>query len=572
MTRQRSEPSGNETLELREVAAAVRGRKWLVVAVTVLVAGLAGLYSYTRVPTYESKTEMLVRPILTNPLETNPQDSLSLQTEMRLVTSAAVADVARRSLGPRYSVTDLLKRVSVESPADTQIIEITFRDSDPRWAQRGARAFAEAYLQFKSQQASSQVARYTATLSTQLTKLQEEIRLVNRKILALSEKISAVGPGSAAPADLLGQRDAFLQRRGTLETSRQTLETQLTTLTTLSNDPGQIIQPALLPRSPSSPKHQLDLALGILVGLAAGVAIAWARERVADRIQGRTALEHSLGAPVLGVIPRSPTARGQGSRVVTLDQPRSRSAEAYRTLRTNLVALGGKRPPKSILITSAWMGEGKSTTAANLATVLAQIGKEVVLISADLRFPRVHTFFDIPNDQGLGQVLQGELPLAEALWDSPVANLRILPSGPSSEIVEPVELLQSDRMRRVLAECGRADFVLLDGPPVSGVADSLVLAAMVDGVLFVADARGGEREAVVQSRYQLEQVGGHLLGGVLNGLVGPKRTNSYLPPETRRGGFLSRILLTEQNGNGRNGSRDRSSRTGASEPDPAPRR
>ena len=518
------------TFDLRDVLATARRRKWVVAAVTLCIANLAAFYSFTRVPVYTSQARVLVRPILTSPFQGNPLQQLSLQTEMQLVASSAVANVVKQQMDSPLDVQALLRHVSVTAPENTQILDISYSDPDPATAQKGAQAFADAYLEFKRRQALGSITEYTTTLQPQIQSLDQEITTLNQRISRLPQ-------GTPAWMDTLNRRDA-------LTASRLALQTQFATLSTLSVDPGEIIQPGQLPASPSSPKHELDLALGVLLGLLFGVGFAAVHERVHDRILGRRELEQCLDAPVLGVIPRVPGLRSMPARLVTVERPRGGPAEAYRTLRTNFLA--ANPPVKSVLVTSAQAGEGKTTTAANLATALALLGKRVTLISADLRHPRVHKFFDVPNDAGLSQVLSGDIGLTEALHSTAIPHLQVLPSGPVTSIMEPVELLQSDRMSGVLAQCGGAEFILIDGPPVLAVADSLALAEMVDGVLVVVNARKGKRALVIQARYQLRQVGGRLLGGVLNGSDLSKMGLGYYSPYDYHRGFLflHRLLVS----------------------------
>ncbi len=139
-----------------------------------------------------------------------------------------------------------------------------------------------------------------------------------------------------------------------------------------------------------------------------------------------------------------------------------------------------------------------------------------MLISADLRFPRVHVLLGIGNEQGLGQVLQGSIELRDALVETPIPNLKVLPTGPVTADDEPVELLQSDRMVDVIRGCRQADVVIVDAPPIGPVADSLMLVDLLDAVILVADAQEGTRARVAEARHQLAQVGGTILGGVLN--------------------------------------------------------
>ena len=520
------------SVELGELFAAVRRRKLLIITVIAVTVALAGFYSYTRTPSYTSTAELLIRPILTNPLETNPAEQISLLTEMRLVTSAAVADLARDLMGSDDSPGTILGRVVVSAPEETQILEISFTDLDPEQARRGAQAFAEAYLAFKSDQAIEAIARYTTTL-------QAEINELNGQISALNKEIAGVTRGTPEWTDLVN-------RRSSVETTRLSLQNQLATLTTLSVDPGQIVQPADLPESPSSPKHRLNLVFGGLIGLVLGVGLAMVSERARGGIRSRSVLEEVVDAPVLGVIPRTSLAR-RSSWPVTVAAPRSAAAEAFRTLRTTVWAASTTPSVTTLLISSALQGEGKSTTAANLAASLAQLRRRVILISADLRFPRVHAYFDIGNERGLGQVLAGELSLADALRPTSIPTLQVLPSGPPTGVEEPVELLQSGRMEEIIAGCRDVDSVIIDGPPILAVADSLVLATMVDAVLFVADARKGEREAIEQAHYQLMQVAARVLGSVLNGVDRPRGSRAGYGAHERP---LYRTLVPESVPNG----------------------
>lgn len=525
-----SHPSEEVTVRLRDVLATIRRRKWSVLGVTLLVTALAAAYSFTRTPSYTSTAEVLVRPTLTSPVNTVSNKGLSLQTEARLVTSAAVANIARTSLGASAGdATQLLRHVAVTVPAETEVLQITYSDTDPARARRGADAFARAYLDFKSGEADETVARYTDGLQTQTADVEGQIQAQN-------QQISQLAPNSQGWLDALRELD-LLQAR------RISLQEQLATATTLSVDPGLIIQPAQLPGAPDSPKHGFDIAMGLFFGLFCGIGVAAARERYRDGVTDAGVLEQSLGAPVLGIIPRLHASRRSSAQLVTLTEPRGGASEGYRTIRTNLLAAGNRPLPKTILVTSAEMGEGKTTTAANLAVCLALLGKEVVLISADLRRPRVHALFGMQSDEGLSQVLAGELSMGDAVRVSAIPHLRVLTSGSVSTLLEPAELLQSDRMLEVLTYCKEAEFVVIDGPPVRGVADSLALAGMVDGVIVVADARKGTRESVARAAYQLDQVGGRVIGGVLNGFERAGAADRYDSYDDR-GGLMYRLLIS----------------------------
>jgi capsular exopolysaccharide synthesis family protein len=519
---QESRPgSADGSLELREFLHKVAQRKWLVLAVVVIVAGLAAGYSYSRPKVFSTTAQVLVRPTLVMPDDTDPTDNISMSTEAQLVESTPVARIVQDRMDSSEGIPDLTKRVSVATPENTQILQITFTDTSAKGAQQGAQAFARAYLQFKSDLAIQAIARDSETV-------REQIFDHNERIAVIDEQLALLEPGTTEYTTLRDLRDSW-------SAARDVLQSQLATVTTSSTDPGQIVQQAERPSSPISPKHQVDLALGVLLGLASGVALASVREQLQDRIQGPSAFRRHLRAPTLGLIPESPMLRGDLPRLVTIDAPRSPAAEAYRTLRTNLMAACKSDEVRTILVTSPREGEGKTTTAVNLAVALAQVGRSVVLIGADLRFPRLHSLLGIGNEQGLGQVLLGSAALDEAVVDTSVAGLQALPSGPVTGVDEPVELLQSDRMFEVIRRCRQADFVIVDGPPIEPVADSLVLADLVEGVLLVADAQQGTRTAITRTRHQLEQVGGNILGGVLNRVEKSMTPDAYGAYEERRG-------------------------------------
>jgi capsular exopolysaccharide synthesis family protein len=500
--------------------------KWLVLVVAASVTLLVAIYSYSRPSVYQSTAQFLVRPTLVQPLQPNPFDTVSMPNEKQLVTTAQVAEIARGTIGG--SLQDVLDGVSVSNPDSTQILEISYSAHTPKDAQAGAQAFADAYHDFKQQQA-------IATITTYSDTYKKQIDAIDAEIADLDQQMSGLDP--ASPEHLT---DA--ERRNTLDTTRLNVQNQLYQIATLSSDPGQVVEPAQLPTSPVSPKHKLDLALGFLLGLILGVVLASLRDQARDRIQAPPLVARSLDAPILGSIPRTHRLLVGTAHLASVDEPHGQAAEAYRTLRTNLLAVCRESKAKTILITSARQGEGKTSTAANLAVALAQAGRSVVLISGDLRNPRVHAVFGIGNEQGLGQVLEGTLPLDEAMVETDLPDLRILPSGPVDAVDEPVELLQSDRMAEVLQECCRSDFVVVDGPPIFPVADSLVLADLVDGVLFVTDAQSSTQASVAQSRRQIHQVGGRILGGILNRVPTAWSANGY-DADHRWRGLLDRHVL-----------------------------
>jgi polysaccharide biosynthesis transport protein len=510
------------SVELRDYLVVIRRQLVILVAVTLLGGAAAAAYSLRRTPIYESTTSVLVRAITTNAFDPGQRvdQQLNMVNQRQIAQSQPVAALAARALGTTATPEQLLAHVSVDIPANSQVLRIHYRDPVPITAQRGADAFAKAYLDFRRRDAELQARASRAGLQSDLTKLTKDLNQAQRT--AANPRVSATVRGAAA------------RKAQSLNNRIENLQTQLLAFTGLDFTPGTVIAPAALADRPVSPNHRLDVGVGLLVGLFLAVVVAFARDRADGRLRGREELAERLDRPVLATVPPLPAwarkaGRGRWTRrqpdtLVTLQQPDSPAAESYRTLRARMARLAAQLDIKSVMVVSAAVGEGKSTTAANLAVVLAETGKDVLLVSADLRRPRVHQFFGVPNTSGLADLLtDGATPTAGAGGDNQPDSqlwsvgrcLWVLPSGPAPS--RPSALMDSDTMRRFLKlQRDRFDFIILDCPPGLVVADALALAPLADAVLVVADAKRGDRAAVSRLKEELEQVGGSIVGAVLN--------------------------------------------------------
>jgi non-specific protein-tyrosine kinase len=504
----------------------------LIIAVTLLVTAAAATYTLRRTPVYDSTASVLVRAMIT---DTNMAASgqriggqLNIFNQRQLAMSEPVAAVAAGSLHTTTTPVELLEHVKVDVPANSQILRIRYRDAVPQTAQRGADAFAKAYLTSREADARTQARARQGSLSQELAQLNNQLEVA---------QTTADDPSATAR-----DRQAAQARRRSLNDRIQQLNAELNSFLSPNFTPGTVIAAAALPSTPASPDAR-PVGIGLLVGLFLGVVLAFVRDRTDDRLRGREDLAERLDRPVLATIPPlSKRVRdGRGLRwrrrssngLVTIDEPNSPAAESYRTLRTRMARLAAQRDINSVMVVSAGVGEGKSTTAANLAVVLAETGKDVLLVSADLRRPRIHQFFGLPNKSGLSNLLlyglafdRGRNPAgddtatdtAQELWSavwSVVPSLWVLLSGPPPQ--HPSALMDSDAMRQFLKEQRDLfDFVILDCPPALVVADAMALAPLADAILVVADAKESDREQVSRLKEEVEQVGGRIVGAVLN--------------------------------------------------------
>ena len=268
--------------------------------------------------------------------------------------------------------------------------------------------------------------------------------------------------------------------------------------------------PSLGPTSPISPKIPLNLALGLLAGLALGVITAVIREQQDTTVKGDE-LEDLTGRPALALIGLNPQVKTQP--LITM-QGHGRGVEEFRSLRTTLQFVDVDQPPRVIVITSALASEGKTTTACNLAIALAQSSLRVCLVEADMRRPNAATLMGVDGSIGLSNVVAGQIDLADALMPWHRGLLTILPAGTTPP--DPTRLLGSKNMAAVLATL-RADFdfVIIDAPPILPVSDAAVLARAADGAVLVARYGKTRREQLTSAIADLEAVKARLIGTAL---------------------------------------------------------
>lgn len=284
-----------------------------------------------------------------------------------------------------------------------------------------------------------------------------------------------------------------------------------------------IIKPAKAPSAPSAPNTRMNLIVGLLVGLALGVAFAVLRTTLDNRIRGEADLRRVTDAPLLGGIAFDQDASKKP--LLTQTAPQSPRAESFRQLRTNLQFANVAGHGKTVLVTSSLPGEGKSTTATNLAIALAQAGQTVCLIDADLRRPMVNEYLGLDRNAGLTTALVGSADVDDLLQPWGTENLYVLTSGQIPP--NPSELLGSAEMKQLISRLeGAFDSIVIDAPPLLPVTDAAVLSQHVGGVVIVVGAQKLRTQDLEKSLGALAMVGSNLLGVVLNRLPS-KGADSY---------------------------------------------
>ncbi|MEU4626707.1 polysaccharide biosynthesis tyrosine autokinase [Actinoplanes sp. NPDC023801] len=301
-----------------------------------------------------------------------------------------------------------------------------------------------------------------------------------------------------------------------------------------SNGPGSVtvLTGPSLPDEPVTRPLARYLAAGAVAGLLLGAATAVLRARTRGRIRSREDFAVLAGTPVTATVPRHgrPSGTATGAPIMLRD-PESSTAESYRYLRSRLHPALRPTNTTTILVTSPGDGQGRTTTAANLAVALAQAGRAVLLIDADLRNPQLHHVFQVPGDHGLTTLLDGDATVSEVLEDTSVPHLRLIPAGHRDG--GHSDLLDSGQLARVLRACEKhADVIVLDSSAVLSTADPIALAALADRVLLVGDFARTGRESVRRALAELAEVVHDNINPVLVNV--PKSAGALVPYARKR--------------------------------------
>ncbi|MGH9013434.1 MAG: polysaccharide biosynthesis tyrosine autokinase [Acidimicrobiia bacterium] len=498
------DPNGEtRELSLLDYLRIARRRAWVVALVVLAVVGTAVALTLQQEKVYRAEGEVLLNSRRDNPLsdQVAPVDPNAAETEIRIFESSDIGEAVAEKLG-------VAPDVSAEQVGETDIIEISVESTDPAGAAEAVNAYTEAYIEVGRQRESEAVLEAAR-------KIQGRISEVDRRIGEIDAQVAFTPDDErgAVAASLQAERDALIEQRLLF---RQKLD-ELDLEAGLASGGPRVVKRAVAPENPVRPNPVRNGLVAAGIGLVLGIGLAFVVDYLDDSIKTAEDLDRSTGTwlPVLGHVP-SVEWKTRSPGVVALTAPNSPPAEAYRSLRTAVQFLSLDRQLRTLQVTSPIAAEGKTTTVANLAAMLARAGQRVVIVDLDLRRSRVHEYFDLPNDVGFTSVLLGRQPLATALQRVPgEEHLSLLASGPFPP--NPSELLGSPLTKGLLEElAAQADTVIIDSPPVLPVTDAAVVSTWADATLLVVMAGFTTRKRLQRAVAKLGQVDARLVGAVFN--------------------------------------------------------
>jgi len=459
---------------LRDYLQIARRRAWIILTVTVLTVVSAAFFSARQEKLYKASAKVLVSGIDSS----QPPDRF-LQTQADVATaSPEVARQVRQELGVRTT-----PPISVTPNIDSDILVFSSTAANPRFAARVANAYGEQFSKFQRELATRDV--------------KEALRGVEAQIKALGS-VGAI-------------------QKPTIYSSLVEKRSELLTLEVLQTTKALLVQPAA-PGVQVQPKLARNIVFGLLLGLIVGLGLAFLREALDTRVRSTDEIAERLGIPLLARLRKPRRQLRLNERLVMVNDPDGSEAEAFRMLRASVEF--ARTDAKTLMVTSAGEGEGKSTTAANLAVTMARGGQHVILVDLDLRRPVVHKFFSL-DGPGIAQVATGSARLEDALAPIPLVwpggtswngdggqaaggLLEVLPAGQVSAHIDDV--LANQVVTGILEGLReRADVVVVDSTPLFA-GDAMALAAAVDGMLIVVGMDVVRRAVLRELRRLLEAI------------------------------------------------------------------
>lgn len=504
------------SIDLRQYVALFRQWWWLIALASILAGAAAYMVSLRLTPIYESSTILMINDAPStqttdyNSLMTN---QLLAQTYAQLITTRPVMEKVVERLGLKVSPDYLAGMVTATPVRDTQLMVVKVDSIDPNFSAIVANAVA---IVFSEQVQDHQRSRFSASEENLKKQMADAENQVNQIRSALEN-----APDASEKDRLETRLNQYEQIYASLVVSFEQVR-----LTEAQTSPSVVqMERAEANPVPVKPKKMQNTLLAAVVGVMLAVGGVFAFDALDDTIRTPEEISRKFQLPVMGTI--SHFDEPEDGRLITLAAPRSPVTEAFRGIRTNIQYASVDAPLRTLVVTSPTPADGKTTVVTNLAYVMAQGGRSVTVLDADLHRPRVHAIFNVEPQPGLSSLfLRPDTYLNGTYQSTLLESLHVVTAGKTPP--NPSELLGSNKMREILNQVlSKSDFVLIDTPPVLSLTDALVLAPVVDGVMLVIKPGVTKETQFKQALEQLRYVGAHVIGVVINGVDVRNRRYGY---------------------------------------------
>lgn len=516
-------------MELRDYINVIVARKWVIIGVTALVVAAALVFSLLQDPVYQSRV-MILADI--NRAGETASDSLFsmafndpqtfIQTQAEIIGTKTTANAVFDRLEYNYeelayaeqegeevfipssipSPGELMGNVTVERSQNTNVFEIAVTNGNALLARDIAQAYADEYILDRQLASIKQISDARKEVWNRITELETQISEIAQEIKQYTKE--------NIPPELQAQASQAVSLWATLYEKYMSLR-----IAEALEQRGLEVIEVAEPGVKVSPRITRNVILALFLGLILGIGMAFLVDYLDDTLKTREDFERYYETSIIGEIARATPAGEEEREIVYHTKPESPAAEGFRNLRTNVQFLNLDGSTRLLMVTSANPKEGKTSVVMNLGAALAEMGRKVLVVEADLRRPVMDKFLAEKQDKGITDVIMGTATLEEAVAETGSENLYVLMSGPKPP--NPAELVSSQAMQDLLDRLKEEyDYIIVDAPPVLAVSDAIAMASMMDGVLVVASHGIADRDAARHTMELLGKVETRILGVVIN--------------------------------------------------------
>lgn len=525
-------------LELADYISILK-RRWLWFVLPLLAVPAAAYYqSTTQAERFDASAQVLLSDSAAQEAVDSGSQSPAFRTRiLENEISLARSDQAEIDLADRlgYDSTQRVPRFAVTADASSDVLEFSATARSADEAAEIANAAAETYVSLKQQQAQESIAGAVDSLDMRLGELQEERETVRSELIRLEDELAVASEELRGIAQTRVDREASrISGQVSLIDAQIGATADSITQLELSSElalggTARIVSVAVPPSSSSNAPVARNLVLGVAVGAMLGAALALVRENLDNKVRTTEDFE-ALGLVPLGSIPRATKRVNDKLNLakISLTDPDSPQAQAHQKTQSAVRFLAAQHEISNVLVTSASQSEGKTTLASNLAISMARSNVRTVLVDLDLRRPRVHKAYELPQSPGITTVAVDGLDVVDSatLIDDVDDHLAVVPAGKLPP--HPASFISSSGFVESVKELSKlSDFTIFDAPPVLPVADTLSLSGMVDGVIIVAFANETTKDDLESAVEGLKGSGADILGGVLLGAQEEASAYSY---------------------------------------------